>query len=564
VNDNHKKNGALILIEALVKEGVNQCFGYPGGAVIPFYDALCQYNKETLSADNYKKELRHWRTTHEQHALHAADGYARATGKVGVAIVTSGPGATNSITGLANAYMDSIPLVVIAGQVSRRLIGRDAFQEVDITGIVTPITKHSFTLQSASEIASIISSAFEIACSGRKGPVLVEIPKDILTEVPIAQRPPQKRPKITQPPINYYQLQKASDALRLAKRPVIYAGGGTIAAQASTLLLQLAKCLHAPVVNSLMGLGSIPRNHPLSLGLVGMHGSAPANIALSRADVILALGVRFSDRVLGKPCTFAPQATLIRVDLDPTEHDKNVAEDHLLQMDIKEALKLLLKRFDPQQRNLWHKEISLYEQPLRRESVLLERCFKALSTLVKDAYVATDVGQHQMWTAQYFPFSRPRQWLTSGGLGTMGFGVGALLGSLFSNEQRDGIPLLVTGDGSLRMSMMELLSLKQLGIPVIILVLNNGSLGMVRQWQQHFCDSRFQDTTVEDGADLALVARAMGIQSITVEDPETFIQVLDTLHLPLNKPLLIDLHIPSHYGAYPFVPPDSSLDAMIF
>lgn len=577
-------NGADLVLETLVAAGVTQCFGYPGGAIIPLYDALYRRKAQQPTCP-----LTHFRTTHEQHALHAADGYARVTGKVGIVFLTSGPGATNGVTGIANAYLDSIPMVVIAGQVSQRLVGRDAFQEVDFTGITTPVSKHSFKITRAEHLASKLLKAFEIASSGRPGPVIVEIPKDVLL-APVqlsssAVSHPEETPEVlfysehheATGNTNYYQLQKATDALLKAKRPVIYAGGGVIAAGASQRLLQLAECLDAPVVNSLMGLGSIPRSHPLSLGLVGMHGLSAANIALSRADTILALGVRFSDRVLGKPNTFAPQATLIRVDLDPTEHGKNVAADHLLYMDVDEALKLLLKRFNPVKRPQWHQEIALYHEPLRQDNAQLKRCLALLGEQVQEACVATDVGQHQMWTAQYFPFKRPRQWLTSGGLGTMGFGVGALLGALLGTPTAQhaptstqisapdsGVPLLVTGDGSLRMSMMELLSLQKLGRPALIVVLNNGQLGMVRQWQHHFCEDRYQETSLEDGTNFVALASAMGIASYRAEDYDAFAACLNDLPQPLNHLVLIDLHISPDCGTYPFVPPDASLESMIY
>jgi len=544
-----KMTGAHLVVEQLLVEGVTQIFGYPGGAVIPLYDALHDY-----------PQINHVRTTHEQHALHAADGYSRATGKVGVAIVTSGPGGTNAVTGIATAYLDSVPLVILSGQVPSALMGRDAFQEVDITGVVTPISKHTFLVKSAHELPSILHRAFKIAMEGRKGPVLIDLPKDLLMthitdkqkiqDVNLALYTPAKRPDTA---LNYYQLHKITDALHASKKPIIYAGGGVIHSDASDLLLTLAQTLDAPVVNSLMGLGSFPRTHPLSLGLVGMHGSVAANLAITKADLIIAIGVRFSDRVLGKPHEFAPNATIIRIDIDPTEFGKNLEEDYTLRMHATPALQALLKRINPLSHPNWHKELALLHHPLDKVSQSIETLFKNLHQSYSDACIATDVGQHQMWTAQYYPFTRARQWLTSGGLGTMGFGLGAAIGAAVATQKR---VVLITGDGSFRMNMAEMLTVKRLNLPITVVMINNGTLGMVRQWQTLFQKKRYCETDLDDGVDMCGIISAMGIPSYRVA-------ITEQLQPKTDGPQFIEVLLDQDAGVYPIVPPGKGMQEMI-
>lgn len=538
--------GAKLVIEQLLEEKVTHVFGYPGGAVIPLYDALYDVTS-----------LKHIRTTHEQHAVHAADGYARASGKVGVAIVTSGPGATNAVTGIATAYMDSVPLVIISGQVPRALIGRDSFQEIDITGVVTPITKHAMAISSADELAGAVSSAFRIATEGRKGPVLIDVPKDVFTELTTQKVIRRESRGMEMQTINYYQLNKVADAIAKAKRPLIYAGGGIIHAQASELLLNLAEKLDCPVVNSLMGLGSIDRTHELSVGLVGMHGSVAANLAMTQTDLIIAAGVRFSDRVIGKPKEFAPSAQVIHIDIDPTEFGKNIEEDYSLKLDIKTAFKCLLKRFDQMEHKIWRREIKRLSLVESSSDKSIEQYMKIIARNMGDAPVATDVGQHQMWTAQYYPFKRSRQWLTSGGLGTMGYGMGAILGAVIAS---DGPGVLITGDGSFRMNMPEMMTMKQHNLPVTVIMFNNKTLGMVRQWQALFQEKRYSETNLDDGIDMCAVIRSMGVPSHSVNTPEALETALKN---PPPGPRFIEIHLDPNTGVYPIVPPGKGINEML-
>lgn len=543
--------GSEIVMESLLREGVDTIFGYPGGAVIPLYDA---YTK-------YRERIRHILTSHEQGASHAADGYARSSGRVGVCIATSGPGATNTVTGIATAYADSVPMVIITGQVASSLLGRDSFQEVDITAITMSITKHNYQVKGVDEIAPTIHEAFRIANSGRKGPVLVDIPKDIMmteSEYVIQDDDIEWRE-----PNNEGDLKKLASMIDASERPVIYSGGGVISSGAAEELLVLSEKSDIPVANSLMGLGGFPRDHRLSLGLVGMHGFKETNLAMCHADLIIAIGARFSDRVIGKAEAFGPKAKVIQLDIDGAEIGKNKAVDGYAVGDLKEILSIISDNVEKKDRSLWHSDIL----KLKDEKTPFDGAWSAVSALkhanehFKDSIVVTDVGQHQMWTAQHWSFKRPRTWLSSGGLGTMGYGLGAAIGAQTANPQKEVV--LVTGDGSFRMNCNELGTVSKYDLPITILLFNNNTLGMVRQWQGMFCNDNFSETDLGDEVDFMALGEAYGIKGRRAVDHEELESALKWAKQE-RRPVIIECKFSMDQWVYPIVPAGRAINEMIY
>lgn len=547
------KSGAEILLLCLKEQGVDTIFGYPGGSVIPLYDALY----------NYRDQFHHVLTCHEQGATHAADGYARASGKVGVCFATSGPGATNTVTGIATAYMDSIPMVVITGQVASSLLGRDSFQEVDITAITLPITKHNYMVKKIEKLPEIIEEAFEIASSGRPGPVLIDIPKDVfMTSMDYVEKRRMEKNEVIEGilPIG---MEEAAEIINEAKRPVIYGGGGVILSEASEELLKLSERGTIPVVNTLMGLGNFPRNHPLSLGMVGMHGFPEANLAVTHSDLVIAIGARFSDRVIGAVDEFAPRAKVIHIDVDKGEIGKN-KEVHLsLVGDMKKILAALIERLDTNPREEWIKEIEQWKGPkdYRSATLTAKDVITTASRIAgSDAIVTTEVGQHQMWTAQLWEFQKPRTFLSSGGLGTMGFGLGAAIGAQTACPDKSVIHM--AGDGSFRMNCNELATVSRYNLPIITILFHNGSLGMVRQWQKLFCEERYSETDLLGQVDYMKLVESYGIKGIKVEDINSFEKALGEA-LKNRKPTLIECMISKDEHVYPIVPPGKPIHQYI-
>ncbi len=530
-----QRTGAQIIVERLCVHGVDTVFGYPGNAVLPLYDELYQ-NAHRLT---------HIITAHEQGAAHAADGYARASGKVGVVMATSGPGATNLVTGIANAYLDSVPMVAITGNVSVPLLGKDSFQEVDIAGVTQPIVKHSFMVLNIAELEHMLDEAFRIAGSGRKGPVLIDVPKSIQTDVCEVLG---RKPAPEAVPLSLPNLDRALEALRHSKRPYIYAGGGVIAGGAEEQLVSLSERLNAPVGLSLMGLTAMNSDHPLNLGLSGMHGFHAATAAQAECDVMLALGVRFSERAGGSEA-FGADRVLIHLDIDLSEIGKNVPAQICLCGDVKETLAALLEQLPPQTNDEWRARVSeLVGRSRADRSVSMPR--RIIETVNAafdpDTVVATDVGQHQMWTAQYYRFAKPRTLLTSGGLGAMGYGLGAAIGGCLATGRRT---VLITSDGSFGMNLNELATAVTNRLPVVIVVLNNGVLGMVRQWQHLFFEKRYAQTTLHRQTDFVALARAFGADGARVTSPDELADALRAL--PENGPFVIDIPIDSDEMVFP-------------
>jgi len=562
-----KMNGARILLESLKREGVDLVFGYPGGTVINIYDELMNV-----------REIRHILPRHEQGGTHAADGYARATGKVGVAIATSGPGATNTVTGIATAYMDSIPMVIISGQVPTPLIGNDAFQEVDMIGITRPITKHSFLVRNPKDIPAIVRKAFYIARSGRPGPVLIDFPKDVQIAQAEFKWPENVDIRGYKPNLGGHprQVEKAISMMLAARRPVMYVGGGVILANAADELTALARRLQFPVTTTLMGLGSFPENDPLALKMLGMHGAYAANMAMTHSDLILAVGARFDDRVTGKIATFAPHAKIIHIDVDPTSIRKNVRVDLPIVGDTKDVLAKMLLELDKQAASLkellknltaWHEDISGWKEkhPLSyKQSTSVIKPQYVIQKLRElsndDAIMATDVGQHQMWAAQFFEFHQPRTLLTSGGLGTMGFGLPAAMGAQAAFPKRQVI--CVCGDGGVQMNIQELATMVQNRLPVKIVILNNNFLGMVRQWQELFFDKRYSQTCMELPIDFVKLAEAYGAKGLRTEKPAEVEQVIKEA-LAHNGPVVMEFKIAREEKVLPMVPAGASLNEMV-
>ena len=562
-----KMNGARILLECLKKEGVDTVFGYPGGTVINLYDELFSY-----------KDIRHILPRHEQAGTHAADGYARATGKVGVAIATSGPGATNTVTGIATAYMDSIPMVIITGQVPTALIGNDAFQEVDIIGITRPCTKHSFLIRDVKDIPVIMKKAFYIARSGRPGPVLVDFPKDIQIAQAEFSYPDTVdirgyKPNLTGHP---RQVEKAVAMILTSLRPVVYVGGGVVLGGAADELTTLARKLGVPVTTTLMGLGSFPESDPLSLGMLGMHGSYYANMAMTNSDLIVAIGARFDDRVTGKLATFAPHAKIIHVDVDPTSIKKNVRVDLPIVGDVKDVLAKMIKQADKLKDKVaefkatlapWLEEIAGWKakHPIgyKNSTTVIKPQFviqKLRELSDPDAIISTDVGQHQMWTAQFFQFNKPRTLLSSGGLGTMGYGLPAAMGAQAAFPKRQVIT--ICGDGGVQMNIQELATLVQNKLPVKIVILNNNFLGMVRQWQELFFDKRYSSTCMELPIDFVKLAEAYGAKGFSTSKPGDVEKVIKQAFKEPG-PVIMEFKIAREEKVLPMVPAGASLNEMV-
>ena len=551
-----KLNGSDILVECLLEQGVDTVFGYPGGSVLNIYDALYKY----------RDRLTHVLTAHEQGASHAADGYARSTGKVGVCIATSGPGATNLVTGIATAYMDSIPIVAITGNVSVSLLGRDSFQEVDITGITMPVTKHNFIVKSVEELADTVRSAFLIAQSGRPGPVLIDIPKDVTAAITDYEPQPAVTPRPYTPP-KEERLEMALELLRTCERPLIYFGGGVISSGAEEELLALATQQDIPVCSSMMGLGGFPAAHPLWLGMVGMHGTLAANRAARECDMLLVCGARFSDRVAGNRTGFAPNAKVVHIDIDHAEFDKNVAAAVRLAGNLKDVLALLAQRSQPRQHTEWVTSTAACKRTYTPDWSNAEAVPDPLAILYKlreltddDVVIATDVGQHQMWTAQHFEIRRPRTFLTSGGLGTMGYGLGAAIGGQYGCPNSRTV--LISGDGSFHMNLNELTTLASYNLPIVVLVMNNRVLGMVRQWQKTFYGSRFSATDPHRKTDLVKLAEAFGCTGMRITKTGDIEPVLRAA-LAANGPVVVDCQISPDANVLPMIPPGGTVADII-
>jgi acetolactate synthase-1/2/3 large subunit len=552
-----KMTGAEVIIKALGKEGVDVIFGYPGGAVIPLYDKL------------YDSSIKHVLVRHEQAAAHAADGYARATGRTGVVVATSGPGATNLVTGIATACMDSVPMVVFTGQVATPAIGRDSFQEADITGITLPIVKHSYLVRDVNKLAATIKAAFHLAGTGRCGPVLIDLPKDIQTAEVEFDYPEEVSFRGYHVPgePSAAQIYQAVKTIGLSRRPVLYVGGGVITSGAAEELREFAEKAQIPVTTTLLGKGAIPEDHPLSLGMVGMHGTYYANYAVSHSDLLIAIGARFDDRVTGRLDTFATQAKVIHIDIDAAEMGKNVRPHHALNGDAKLILQELIARLEAPQTGEWLDRINRWKEghPLSYcqdgDKIKPQFVIEQIRELAgESAVVTTEVGQNQMWAAQYYKVNRPRTFISSGGLGTMGFGLPAAVGAQIGRP--DELVISISGDGSFQMNLQELATIVQYQLPVKIIILNNGYLGMVRQWQELFHDKRYSQTELIPVPDLIKLAAAYGIAGYRAQHPDEVRPVLDKA---LNHPgaVIVDMAIDSEENVYPMVPAGGTLTKMI-
>ena len=544
-----KRIGAEILIECLKEQGVTTVFGYPGGTVLDIYDAL--YRDGTIE---------HVITSHEQGAAHAADGWARVTGKTGVVIATSGPGATNLVTGIATAYMDSIPVVAITGNVGASMLGRDSFQEIDIFGITLPITKHNYIVKDVKDLAGVVREAFLIANSGRKGPVLIDILKNVQSDT--ADYEPQKPVPVRKKAVPPRELEAAARAIAKAQRPLIMVGGGVIASEAAAEARALAERLRAPVVSTLMGLGAFPASHPLFAGMMGMHGTATAAKLCMESDCIIALGTRFSDRVALNRDKFAAGKTVIQLEIDEAEIDKNVGVTYGILGDVKESLTTLIPMLPEVKERAFVKTLGNYRAQEKATAKPLELGHKVLieaAKLAKESIVVTDVGQHQMWTAQYYPIEKPRTFCTSGGLGTMGYGLGAAIGAAKATGKH---VILVTGDGCFNMNLNELSTAVTHELPITILLMNNHALGMVRQWQKLFYGNRFSQTDVRKRTDYVRFAESFGAMGLAIEKDEDIVPVL-TKALATQTPVLVDCRISNDENVLPMIKPGQTYDTII-
>lgn len=549
-----KISGAEIIMETLLEQGCDTVFGYPGGQVINIFDALYQY----------QDKITHILTAHEQGASHAADGYARATGKVGVVFATSGPGATNLVTGIATAHLDSVPMVAITGNVPCSLLGRDSFQEVDITGVTMPITKHNFIVKDGTKLADTLRQAFKIAKSGRPGPVLVDIPKDVQVNKYEFERKPVEALEPA-PTVSQEELEKAAEMIAEAERPYIYCGGGVIAGGASEEVMALAEKIDSPIGCSMMGISAIPDKNPRFLGMQGMHGRYASSMAEHEADLIIVAGARFSDRATGNTAKFARGARILHIDIDSAELQKNISVDMDIQGDIKETLEKLVSMVGEKKHEAWMQRI----EELRREEAAAAPSSKELTpydiidiisgVTTDSTIIATDVGQHQMWTAQRYPFAKPRTFISSGGLGTMGFGMGAAMGAHMATGER---VVLVTGDGSFAMNLNELTTAVTNKIPMVIVIMNNGVLGMVRQWQTLFFDKHYSNTTLNRQTDFVKLAEAFGAKGVRVASKEAFKEAFEKAFQE-NGPVVIDCAIDCDEFVLPMLPPGGSMDDII-
>jgi len=544
-----KKAGSQILIDALKKENVEYIFGLPGGVIIPLFDTLFD-----------ESEIKFILTRHEQAAGHAADGYARATGKVGVCLVTSGPGATNLTTAIATAYMDSIPMVAITGQVKTHLIGSDAFQEADVTGITRPISKHNYLVKDIKELGKIVKEAFHIASTGRPGPVVIDLPVDVTTDTWDGDTPgtvnlPGYKPSFEG---NIRQIKLAADAINRSKRPVIYAGGGVISSNSSEQLIELAEKANLPVNTTLLALGVFPEDNEKALGMLGMHGTVPANYAVHESDLLIAIGARFDDRITGKIDEFASQAQIIHIDVDPTSISKNIKVHIPVVGDAKNILTELIKHVSHVERKEWFEKIadwkkrysSLYDNT--SDIVKPQYVVEQICEVTKgEAIVTTEVGQNQMWAAQYYTYTNPRSFLSSGGLGTMGFGFPAAIGAQLGCP--DKIVIAIAGDGSFQMNIQELSTAVKYNLPVKVAILNNGFLGMVRQWQELFYDKRYAHTTLDGNPDFVKVAQAYGADGFLVTEKKDVRPIIEKA-ISINGPVVIDFRVDPEENVFPMIP----------
>lgn len=538
-------NGSEIVVECLKEQGVDTVFGYPGGTILNIYDALYKHSNE----------IRHILTSHEQGAAHAADGYARATGKVGVCMATSGPGATNLVTGIATAYMDSVPIVAITANVTLPMLGKDTFQEVDLAGVTMPITKHGYIVKNIEDLAPTLRKAFEIAKSGRPGPVLVDITKDVTAAVceytPVKPEPKPKKVTWTDA-----ELDELAEYIKAAKKPFIYLGGGAVISGACEEVAEFAELIDAPVCDTLMGKGAFDGRSPRYTGMIGMHGTKASNLGVSECDLLIALGARFSDRVTGNPHKFAENAKIIQIDIDAAEINKNIRVNAGVVGDLKLVLQQLNRKLTRQDHGDWMKRISGLKEkyPLKYDDSQLS-CPYIIEMIDKvtggDALITTDVGQHQMWTAQYFHYTKPRTFLSSGGLGTMGYGLGACIGAQVG--QPDKICFNISGDGCFRMNMNELATASRYNIPIIDVVINNHVLGMVRQWQTLFYGKRYSQTVLNDKVDFSKVAEALGCAAIRVTKKEEVQPALEKA-IAMKCPVVIECMIPEDDKVFPMVP----------